>query len=241
MVSSHSCYNIRKRGGTLKVLICDDEKLIREVIKEYLKLENYEVIEAENGLEAIDKIKKDQIDFIIMDIMMPKMDGYQAIKEIKKEKDIPLLMLSARAEEVDKLLGFELGIDDYMTKPFSPKELVARMKAIMKRGDKKEKNLSYEFEGLKIDNTAHEVTVDGKKIELTPKEYDLLKYLIENKNIALSREQLLSSIWGYDFYGDDRTVDTHIKTLRNQLGKYRKFITTIRKVGYKFEYKEKNE
>ncbi len=222
----------------MNILICDDEKLIRNVIKEYLELENDTIYEAANGYDAIEQCKKHHIDFIIMDIMMPKMDGYQAVKEIKKTHDIPCLMLSARNEEVDKLLGFELGIDDYMTKPFSPKELVARIKAITRRSEKEQTKEIYIFGGLKVNHQAHEVSVDGKIVNLTPKEYELLKYLMDNKNIALSREQLLSSIWGYDFYGDDRTVDTHIKTLRNQLGKYRDTIKTIRKVGYKFEYKE---
>ncbi len=225
-------------GDILKILVCDDEALIRDVIKEYLLLEGYEVKEAEDGRIAINLIKEEDFDLIIMDIMMPKLDGYQSVKEIKKIKDIPVLMLSARAEEFDKLLGFELGIDDYVTKPFSPKELVARIKAITKRNDKTVKN--YQFGGLILDDTAHEVTIEGELINLTPKEYELLKYFIENKNIALSREQLLTNIWGYDFYGDDRTVDTHVKTLRNNLGKYRDLITTIRKIGYKFEYKEKN-
>lgn len=223
----------------MKILVCDDEKLIREVIKEYLLLENYTVTEASNGEEAVNLVKENTFDLIIMDIMMPKMDGYQAIREIKKLKDIPCLMLSARGEEFDKLLGFDIGIDDYVTKPFSPKELVARIKAITKRNDKNQ--TTYQFDGLILDDTAHEVTIDGLLVNLTPKEYELLKYLIENKNIALSREQLLTNIWGYDFYGDDRTVDTHVKTLRNNLGKYRDFIITIRKVGYKFEYKEKNK
>ncbi len=223
----------------MNILVCDDEALIREVIKEYLVLEGYQVSEAENGYLALELVKENDYDLIIMDIMMPKMDGYQAVKEIKNIKDIPILMLSARAEEFDKLLGFELGIDDYVTKPFSPKELVARIKAITKRKEKISNN--YVFGGLILDDSAHEVTIDGVKANLTPKEYELLKYLIENKNIALSREQLLTNIWGYDFYGDDRTVDTHVKTLRNNLGKYRDFITTIRKVGYKFEYKEENE
>lgn len=219
----------------MKVLVVDDESLIRSVIKEYLILEKYEVIEAENGLEAIDKVNKNDIDIIIMDIMMPKMDGYTACKEIKKIKDnIPFIFLSARSEEYDKLIGFDLGIDDYVTKPFSPRELIARIKAIIKRTEKiKEK---YEFEGLVLDDLAHEVYVDNEKINLTPKEYELLKYLIENKNVAISRESLLENIWGYDYYGEDRTIDTHIKTLRNSLGKYRKFIITIRGMGYKFEY-----
>ena len=165
---------------------------------------------------------------------MPKMDGYQACKEIKKTKDVPFIMLSARSEEYDKLIGFDLGIDDYVTKPFSPKELVARVKAILKRNTTD--TYTYKFEGLTINDLAHEVRVDDKKVNLTPKEYDLLKYLVTNKNIALSREQLLTNIWGYDFFGDDRTIDTHIKTLRNSLGKYRKFIVTVRAIGYKFEY-----
>lgn len=220
----------------MKVLVVDDESLIRSVIKEYLIIEKYEVIEAENGLEAIDKVLKNDIDIIIMDIMMPKMDGYTACKEIKKLKnDIPFIFLSARNEEYDKLIGFDLGIDDYVTKPFSPRELVARVKAIIKRVEKtKEK---YEFEGLILDDLAHEVYIDKEQVNLTPKEYELLKYLIENKNVAISRESLLENIWGYDYYGEDRTIDTHIKTLRNSLGKYRKFIVTVRGMGYKFEYK----
>lgn len=218
----------------MRVLVVDDEKLIRDVIKEYLLLENMEVDEASNGIEAIEKVKSKDFDIIIMDIMMPKMDGYTACREIKKLKDIPFIMLSARGEEYDKLIGFDLGIDDYVTKPFSPKELVARVKAILKRNATD--NYTYKFEGLTINDLAHEVRVDDKKINLTPKEYDLLKYLVTNKNIALSREQLLTNIWGYDFFGDDRTIDTHIKTLRNSLGKYRKFIVTVRAIGYKFEY-----
>lgn len=219
----------------MNILIVDDEKLIREVIKEYLLLESFNVYEAENGIEAINIVNENEVDLIIMDIMMPKMDGYTACKEIKKLKDIPFIMLSARSEEYDKLIGFELGIDDYVIKPFSPKELVARVKAIVKRNNK-ENNL--ELAGIKIDDLAHEVYIDNELTVLTPKEYDLLKYLMENKNIALSRETLLSSIWGYDFYGDDRTVDTHIKTLRARLGKYRDLIKTVRGMGYKIEYKE---
>ncbi len=219
----------------LNILVVDDEKLIRNVIKEYLTLEKMQVYEAEDGNAAIDIVNKYPIDLVIMDIMMPKMDGYTACKEIKKIKNIPFIMLSARSEEYDKLIGFDLGIDDYVTKPFSPKELVARVKAITRRNAKED---LIELEGIKIDDLAHEVYIDGKLITLTPKEYDLLKYLIENKNIALSRENLLSNIWGYDFYGDDRTVDTHIKTLRAHLGKYRDLIKTVRGMGYKIEYKE---
>ncbi len=218
----------------MNILVVDDEALIRSVIKEYLSLENFNVYEAEDGLKAIEQVKNNNIDLVIMDIMMPNMDGYTACKEIKKIKDIPFIMLSARSEEYDKLIGFDLGIDDYVTKPFSPKELVARVKAITKRNTKTN---SLEIAGIKIDDLAHEVYVDNKQIFLTPKEYDLLKYLMENKNIALSRENLLSNIWGYDFYGDDRTVDTHIKTLRSRLGKYRDIIKTVRGMGYKIEDK----
>ena len=218
----------------MKILVVDDEELIRNVIKEYLMMENYTVDEAGDGQEAIEKAKNNDYNLIIMDIMMPKMDGYQACKEIKKTKDVPFIMLSARSEEYDKLIGFDLGIDDYVTKPFSPKELVARVKAILKRNNTD--TYTYKFEGLTINDLAHEVRVDDKQVNLTPKEYDLLKYLVTNKNIALSREQLLTNIWGYDFFGDDRTIDTHIKTLRNSLGKYRKFIVTVRAIGYKFEY-----
>ena len=222
----------------MKVLVCDDETLIRDVIKEYLQLEHYEVIEASDGMEAIDAVKKNNIDLVIMDIMMPKMDGYQAIREIKKIKDIPFIMLSARGEEFDKLYGFDLGIDDYVTKPFSPKELIARIKAIMKRiaGESE----IYKFGELVLDDLAHEVRINGKVVLLTPKEYDLLKYFMQNKNIALSRDAILSNVWGYDFFGDERTVDTHVKTLRNNLGKYRHLIKTVRGMGYKFESQENN-
>ncbi len=220
----------------MRVLVVDDEKLIRDVIKEYLILENIEVDEASNGIEAVEKVKHGDFDIIIMDIMMPKMDGYTACREIKKLKDIPFIMLSARGEEYDKLIGFDLGIDDYVTKPFSPKELVARIKAVTKRKDVVS-NI-FEIKGIKLDDLAHDVYVDNKKVYLTPKEYDLLKYFIDNKNIALSRENLLSHIWGYDFYGDDRTVDTHVKTLRKHLGKYKDMIVTVRAVGYKFVYED---
>ncbi len=222
----------------MKVLVVDDEELIRNVVKEYLLLENYQVIEASDGYEAIKAVKDDDIDFVVMDIMMPHMDGYQAVKEIKKIKNIPVLMLSARGEEFDKLLGFDLGIDDYVTKPFSPKELVARIKAISKRNET-EKNI-IKYGDLEINNEAHEVKIKDEVIVLTPKEYDLLLYFVENNKIALTREQLLTNIWGFDFYGDDRTIDTHVKTLRKHLGEYGKHIKTIRKVGYKFEYTEKN-
>jgi len=220
---------------TMNILIVDDEELIRNVIKEYLILDGYKIYEAENGIDAINICKNNLIDLVIMDIMMPKMDGYTACKEIKKIKDIPFIMLSARAEEYDKLIGFDLGIDDYVTKPFSPKELVARVKAITKRNNRPQ---VYQIKGILLDDLAHIVYINNKEVYLTPKEYELLKYLMENKNIALSRENLLSNIWGYDFYGDDRTVDTHIKTLRSHLGEYRNLIKTVRGMGYKIEDKE---
>ena len=220
----------------MSILIVDDEELIRNVIKEYLSLEGYNVEEAEDGNIAVNMAKNKDYDLIIMDIMMPNKDGFSAVKEIKQSKNIPCIMLSARGEEYDKLIGFDLGIDDYVTKPFSPKELVARVKAILKRVKQDEEK--YQYSGLVIDDKAHVVTIDNKEVNLTPKEYDLLKYLVKNKNIALTREQLLSSIWGYDFYGDDRTIDTHIKTLRKSLGKYGDLIVTVRGMGYKFEYKE---
>lgn len=220
----------------MKILVCDDETLIRDVIREYLLMDNYEVLEASNGLDAIDVLKNNDIDLIIMDIMMPKMDGYQAIKEIKKIKDIPFIVLSARSEEFDKLIGFDLGIDDYVTKPFSPKELVARIKAVTKR--LQNEVITYKYQSLELNDSAHEVTIDKELVMLTPKEYDLLKYLFQNKNIALSRETILASVWGYDFFGDERTVDTHVKTLRNNLGKYRDIIKTIRGMGYKLEIRE---
>lgn len=221
-----------------KILIVDDEKNIRNVIKEYAKFDGFETFEAEDGMEAVEMCRNNDFDLIIMDIMMPKLDGYSAVREIRKTKQIPVIMLSARGEEYDKLFGFELGVDDYVTKPFSPKELLARIRAVMKRSavPAAQDNPSVlKFEGLEINMTGREVFVDGKAASLTPKEYDLLFYLVRNKGIALSREKLLEEVWGYDFYGDDRTVDTHIKMLRNSLGEYRKFIITLRGMGYKFD------
>ena len=220
----------------MKILICDDEELIRNVIKEYCAIEKYEVVEAENGKEAILKMDKD-VDLIIMDIMMPEMDGFSAYKKIRKSYNTPAIMLSARGEEYDKLLGFELGIDDYVTKPFSPKELIARIKAITKRNKQNEDKFIYQ--NLIIDYLGHVVYINDQKLPLTPKEYELLVYFVKNKNIALTREQLLSNVWGYDFFGDDRTIDTHVKMLRNNLKEYRDLITTVRSVGYKFEIEEK--
>ena len=221
-----------------KILIADDEARIREVIREYAEFEGYTVAEASDGMEAVNICRKEDFDAIIMDIMMPKLDGYSACKEIKKEKDIPIIMLSARGEEYDKLFGFELGIDDYVTKPFSPKEIMARLNVVISRNKKNSVANAEEkfvFDGLCVDEIGRTVTVDGKKADLTPKECDLIFYLVKNKNIALSREKLLCDVWGYDFYGDDRTVDTHIKMLRNNLGNYRDMIVTLRGFGYKFE------
>ena len=204
-----------------KILVVDDEKSIREVIRTYAEFEGHEVVEAVDGLDAIDKVKEEDFDVIVMDIMMPRLDGFSSYKEIKKIKNIPVLMLSARSEEYDKLFGFEIGIDDYVTKPFSPKELMARLNVIVNRNNKVEENKTMEFEGLKIDLDGRVVFVDDEMIDLTPKEYDLLVYMVKNKNIALSRDKLLNQVWGYDFYGEDRTVDTHIKMLRNSIKEYR--------------------
>ncbi len=220
-----------------KILITDDEANIRLVVREYAEFEGYDVDEAENGMQAIEMVKNSDYDLVIMDVMMPKLDGYSACKEIKKIKDIPVIMLSARGEEYDKLFGFEIGIDDYVVKPFSPKELMARIKVVIKRNTEKSpvSTEHYKFEGLEIDMAGREVYVNGQKASMTPKEYDLLFFLVKNNNLAMSRDKLLESVWGYDFFGDDRTVDTHIKMLRNSLGEYRKFIVTLRGMGYKFE------
>ena len=221
----------------MKVLIVDDEELIRNIIIEYCHHNGFATDEAENGLEAIEKVKENDYDIIILDLMMPKLDGYTAYRQIKDIKNIPTIVLSARSEEADKLLGFDLGVDDYITKPFSPKELMARIKAVLKRNRDEDENV-FVYKTFKVDKLAHSVTINDKEISLTPKEYNLLVYLIDNKNVALSREQLLSKIWGYDFFGDDRTIDTHVKMLRNNLGEYRNLIKTIRAVGYKFEVKD---
>ncbi len=218
----------------MKILVVDDEIGIREVIKEYCLNEGYEVIEASNGLEAID-VMNNSVDVIVLDIMMPKMDGYTTLKEIRKNYKTPVIMLSARTDEFDKLQSFDMGVDDYVTKPFSPKELIARIKAVTNRN--KVNVDEYVYKTLKINYLGHSVFIDDKEIKLTPKEYELLCYFVQNKGIALSRESLLSKIWGYDFFGEDRTIDTHIKMLRNNLGEYRNLITTVRGMGYKYEEK----
>lgn len=221
----------------MKILIVDDEAKIRTVIKEYCENNNYETDEAENGRIALDKLLKNRYDLLILDIMMPEMDGFSMLKELPKEKKIPTIVLSARGEEYDKLTGFDLGIDDYVTKPFSPKELMARVKALLSRSGNQISEL-YKLDTLEINYSAHTLKIDGKIINITPKEYEILTYLIKNKGMAISREQLLSSLWGYDFFGEDRTVDTHIKMLRNNLGKYREHILTVRGVGYKYVEEE---
>ena len=221
-----------------KLLIVDDESKIREVLKEYAEFEGYLTDEAVDGMEAVKKCRENDYDLIIMDVMMPKLDGFSSVKEIRKFKNVPVLMLSARTEEYDKLFGFELGADDYVVKPFSPKEVMARINAILKRRGESKNDSSVDvmkFEGLEIDFAGRNVYVDGEKAQLTPREYELLFYMVKNIGIALSRERLLNDVWGYEFYGDDRTVDTHVKMLRSNLKQYRKFIVTLRSVGYKFE------
>ena len=224
-----------------RILVVDDEENIREVIKEYAEFEGHQVSEACDGMQAIEMVKNNDYDIIIMDVMMPRLDGYSACKEIRKIKQIPVLMLSARGEEYDKLFGFEIGIDDYVVKPFSPKEVMARVNAIVKRNQGAKQAPAapapetVKFGGLEINFTSRDVYIDGVKANLTPKEYDLLFYLVRNKNIALTRNKLLEEVWGYDSFGDDRTIDTHIKMLRNNLGPYRNYIVTLRGMGYKFE------
>ena len=224
-----------------RILVVDDEENIREVIKEYAEFEGHQVSEACDGMQAIEMVKNNDYDIIIMDVMMPRLDGYSACKEIRKIKQIPVLMLSARGEEYDKLFGFEIGIDDYVVKPFSPKEVMARVNVIVKRNQGAKQAPAapapetVKFGGLEINFTSRDVYIDGVKANLTPKEYDLLFYLVRNKNIALTSNKLLEEVWGYDFFGDDRTIDTHIKMLRNNLGPYRNYIVTLRGMGYKFE------
>ncbi len=220
------------------LLVVDDEEQIRNLIKKYASFEGYQVTEASDGMEAVEICLKKRFDLIIMDVMMPELDGFSACREIRKHANTPVLMLSARGEEYDRIHGFEIGVDDYVVKPFSPKELMMRVQAILKRSRTSSPDSGKEilqFEGLTVDFTGRIVTIDGNKVELSPKEYDLLFYLVRNRNIALSREVLISNVWGYDFYGDDRTLDTHIKLLRKSLGPYSKFIVTLRGVGYRFE------
>ena len=222
------------------ILVVDDEANIRTLIRKYAEFEGNAVCEAENGIQAIEMVRKEpqKYSLIVMDVMMPELDGFSAVAEIRKISTVPVLMLSARGEEYDRIHGFELGVDDYVVKPFSPRELMMRINAILKRASVPPSAALHEtlsFEGLTIDFTGRIVTIDGQRTELSPKEYDLLFYLVKNKDIALSREKLISNVWGFDFYGDDRTLDTHIKLLRKSLGVYSKFIVTLRGVGYRFE------
>ena len=220
----------------MKLLIVDDEKRIRALIAKYASFEGYETDEAEDGMQAVTMCRERRYDLIIMDVMMPELDGFSAVREIRKHSDTPVIMLSARGEEYDRIHGFELGIDDYVVKPFSPKELMMRVGAVLKRsGSDKTTEETVTIDGLTVNFTARRVTVDGQELDLSPKEYDLLFYMVRNRGIALTREKLISDVWGYDFFGDDRTLDTHIKLLRRELGPCADKITTLRGVGYRFE------
>ncbi|NSW90620.1 MAG: response regulator transcription factor [Firmicutes bacterium] len=223
----------------VRVLIVDDEERIREMIKEYISLEGYIIDEASDGVEALNLFEQNKYSLVVLDVMMPKMDGWSVCREIRKTSHVPIIMLTARGEEYDKLFGFELGVDDYVVKPFSPRELLARMKAVMRRSilpfqDVQRENKAV-FEGLVIEFDSRNVYVDGNIVSLTPKEYELLNFFVRNPNRVFSREQLLTEVWSYDFTGDDRTVDTHVKMLRESLGHYRKYIVTVWGTGYKFE------
>ncbi|NBK77832.1 DNA-binding response regulator [bacterium D16-76] len=223
-----------------RLLVVDDEEMIRKLIRKYAEFEGHEVTEAENGMEAVELVRRDPgaFDLAVLDVMMPELDGFSAAGEIRKVSPMPVLMLSARGEEYDRIHGFELGVDDYVVKPFSPKELMLRVNAIMNRAKPREaekKRSLVEIEGLCINFDARVVTVDGERASLSPKEYELLSYLVQNRGLALTREMLITNVWGYDFYGDDRTLDTHIKLLRRSLGPYSRFIVTLRGVGYRFD------
>ncbi len=220
-----------------KILIADDEEMIRRLIKKYAEFEGHTVGEAANGMEAVSMCRTGDFDILICDIMMPELDGFSALREIRRFSDIPIIMLSARGEEYDKISGFSLGVDDYVVKPFSPKELMMRVEAVMRRTKKKEEaeHEIFEKDSLLADITARLVFIDGERVDMSPKEYDLFFYMLKNRNIALTREKLLCEVWGYDYFGDDRTLDTHIKLLRRSLGKYAELIVTLRGVGYRFD------
>lgn len=222
-----------------KILICDDEAGLRAVIKRYAIFEGHDVTEAGDGIEAVDLCKDHNFDIIIMDVMMPKLDGFSAVKEIRKSSDVPVIMLSARGEEYDKVLGFELGVDDYMVKPFSSKEVMLRIDAILRRVQQRDhqahRHTVFEVDGFKADLTAHKVFINEKEVSMAPKEYELLFFLISNKGIAMPREKILSKVWGYDYMGDDRTLDTHMKLLRRSIDPYGKLIKTLRGLGYRFD------
>ncbi|MBR5520517.1 MAG: response regulator transcription factor [Oscillospiraceae bacterium] len=218
------------------ILICDDEIGIRTLVSKYAIFEGHSVIQAFDGMQAVELCRNKDVDIVIMDIMMPELDGFSAVKEIRKFSDVPVIMLSARGEEYDRIHGFESGVDDYVVKPFSPKELMMRVDVIMRRrGRGAASHDIYKTGGLEVDFTARKVVIDGTVTELSPKEYDLLFYMVKNKGVALSREKLLTNVWGYDFFGDDRTLDTHIKLLRRHLGEYSSLIVTLRGTGYRFE------
>ncbi len=220
-----------------KILVVDDEERIRQIIKKYAEFEGYQVVESVDGMQAIEICRQQTFDLIIMDVMMPELDGFSACREIKKFSNTPIIMLSARGEEYDKIHGFELGTDDYVVKPFSPKELMMRINAVIKRSTAQSavSNDVFVYQGLKVDFSARIVTIDDVRIDMTPKEYELFFYMVKNKGIALTREKLISEVWGYDFFGDERTLDTHIKLLRKSLGEYNRCIVTLRGVGYRFE------
>ena len=220
-----------------RILVVDDELRVRDLIKKYAKFEGYEISEASNGLQALELCRDQNFDIVIMDVMMPELDVFSACKEIRKFSNVPIIILSARGEEYDKIHGFEFGIDDYVVKPFSPRELMMRVAAVLKRGGASvpEAKEVYTYGGLIVDFTGRLVTIDGKRVDMSPREYDLFFFLVKNRGIALSREKLINEVWGYDFFGDDRTIDTHIKQLRKILGPYSKCISTLRGVGYRFD------
>jgi len=222
-----------------RILICDDEPGLRAVIKRYAHFEGHETTEAGDGKEAVDACEREVFDLIVMDIMMPEMDGFAAVQEIRKNSDVPVIMLSARGEEYDKVLGFELGVDDYVVKPFSSKEMMLRINAILRRTGKNPSNAEghtvFTKDGFTANLTAYKVFIDGEQVELAPKLYDLLFFLIRNKNIAVPREKILTEVWGFDYYGDDRTIDTHMRLLRKAMGPYADLIKTLRGLGYRFE------
>ena len=222
----------------ITILVVDDEFRIRKLLKDFLIKENFKVLEAEDGEKALQIFdeEREKINLILLDVMMPKLDGWSVLRQIRQESKVPVIMLTARGEEQDELFGFELGVDEYVSKPFSPKILIARIKAILSRTSQKEKEKK-SFDGIEIDAEGRTVTVDGKIVELSLREYELLKYLLDNENVALSRDKILNNVWNYDYYGDSRTIDSHIKKIRHKLGKKGKYIKTIRGVGYKFEIK----
>lgn len=222
-----------------RMLIVDDDVHLRALVKTYAQLDDFQCSEAENGSQAVAAVEKDSFDIIVLDVMMPEMDGFETLAELRKTSEVPVIMLTARKEEYDKLLGFNLGADDYLAKPFSPKELMARIKAILRRNNGTKEDV-LQFDGLEIKEQSRVVLIDGEELVLTPKEFELLLFLAKNNNIVVDRDRILQNVWGYDYFGDTRTVDTHIKTLRERIGSYRKLITTIWGVGYRFGYKKED-